>query len=194
MDKRTTAIFRRESPAPDLSHHERHCVICRHPDREYIEESFLSWRSPANIRCEFNIPSRTTIYRHARACGLFEQRSRNLRAALELIIEGAERVEPRAEGVIKAIRAYTKINSAGEWIEPPAHVIVSSGSALAARPAPAPALSGASDVPLGAALNVPALASGSAVPCGMQVESQNDEPPVLIPAVSLDAANEEPIP
>jgi len=143
MDKRTAAIVRRESPAPDLSHHERHCIICRHPEREDIEEAFLNWHSTANIRFEFKIPSRTTIYRHACACGLFERRGRNLRAALELIIEDAGCVKPRAEGVIKAIRAYTKINSAGEWIEPPSHVIVSSGAALASRPAPI--LCGSSD-------------------------------------------------
>jgi len=142
MDKRTTAILWRESP-PDLSHHQRSCVICQHPERDDIEEAFLNWHSTANIRFEFKIPSRTTIYRHACACGLFERRGRNLRAALELIIEDAGCVKPRAEGVIKAIRAYTKINSAGEWIEPPSHVIVSSGAALASRPAPI--LCGSSD-------------------------------------------------
>jgi len=153
MDKRTTEALRRESPAPDLSHHERHCIICRHPEREDIEEAFLNWHSTANIRFEFKIPSRTTIYRHACACGLFERRGRNLRAALELIIEDAGCVKPRAEGVIKAIRAYTKINSAGEWIEPPAHVIVSSSAALASRPAPT--FCGSSEILPEAASNAP---------------------------------------
>jgi hypothetical protein len=192
MDKRTTALLRRDSPPPDLSHHERHCVICHHPEREDIEEAFLNWRRTANICRDFDIPSRTTIYRHARACGLFERRARNIRAALEFIIEDAECVPPHAEGIIKAIRAYTKINSAGEWIEPPAHVVVSSGAALAARLAPT--LLDSPEITSEAAPIALSLASGSAAPHCPQVETQDDEPSVLVPAPSPDAGTEQATP
>jgi hypothetical protein len=192
MDKRNTAPLRRESPAPDLSHHERHCVICHHPEREDIEEAFLNWRETSSIRHDFDIPSRTTIYRHARACGLFEGRARNIRAALELIIEGADCVQPKAEAIIKAIRAYTKINSAGEWIEPPAHVVVSSGGALAARPAPA--LRGSPENTFDSAPDAPALASTSPDPCATLVQPQEDEPSTLVPAACPDAGTEQAAP
>ena len=125
--------------SPDESHHARRCSICRHPAREVIEEAFLHWRNVSNIKYEFHLPSRTTIYNHAHATGLFERRRKNLRSALELIVEEAERVHPTADSIIRAIHALTKINDAGEWIEPPAHVIVSSGSALYTSQLPVPA-------------------------------------------------------
>jgi hypothetical protein len=123
----------KNSESISLAQHERCCSICNHPERDTIEEAFLQWRSPQHLWCEFKLPSRTSIYRHAHAVGLFDKRSRNLRSALEHIIEDAERVKPTAEGVIQAIRAYTRVNRAGEWIDPPTHVVVSSGSSLASN-------------------------------------------------------------
>ena len=114
----------------DISHHERHCTICQHPEREAIEEAFLHWHSISGICTDFKVSGRTTVYRHAHAFNLFPRRSRNLRFALGLIIEEAECVRPTTEGIVSAIRAYTRLTDAGEWVEPPAHVIVSSGSAL----------------------------------------------------------------
>jgi len=124
---------RKNSHALSLAQHKRCCSICNHPERDTIEEAFLQWRSPQNLWWEFKLPSRTTIYRHAHAVGLFDKRSCNLRSALEHMIEDAERVKPTAQGVIQAIRAYTRVNRAGEWIDPPTHVVVSSGSALASN-------------------------------------------------------------
>jgi hypothetical protein len=112
----------------NLSRHERLCSICNSPERDAIEESFLHWRSPDILRREFTDLGRTTIYRHAHAVGLFRLRSRKLRSSLELIIQEAERVKPTAEGVIQAIRAYTSLNSAGEWIDRPTRIIVSSAT------------------------------------------------------------------
>lgn len=117
----------------DLSRHERRCSICQHPERDAIEEAFLHWRSVTRITNEFSLPDRNTVYRHAHAFGLFPRRSRNLRFALEQIIEDAEHVRPTAEGVVSAVRAYTRLTDSGEWVEPPAHVIVSSGTRLAQR-------------------------------------------------------------
>jgi len=51
------------------------------------------------------------------ALGLFEKRRRNIRAALEHIIEQATKVDVTASAVVTAIQAYAKINSAGEWID-----------------------------------------------------------------------------
>ena len=109
----------------DLSHHERRCTICHHPERESIEEAFCQWRKVKFIAREFNATGGpTAIYRHARALNLFKQRNLTLRSSLEFVIEQSECVVPTAEGLVKAIRAYTRINDAGQWIDTPTTHIV----------------------------------------------------------------------
>jgi hypothetical protein len=49
--------------------------------------------------------------------GLFQKRQRNIRAALERIIERADEVDVTASSVVGAVQAYAKINAAGEWID-----------------------------------------------------------------------------
>jgi hypothetical protein len=121
----------RKQPQPrtqaeiDLSRHERRCTICRHPEREAIEEAFLQWRNVKFIAREFNAAGGySAVYRHARALGLFKKRNFTLRSALEFVIEQSERIMPTAEGLVKAIRAYTRINDSGEWIDTPTTHIV----------------------------------------------------------------------
>jgi hypothetical protein len=63
------------------------------------------------------LKDRTALYRHAHASGLFAKRQRNIRAALEKIIEQAGDVEVSSAAVVAAVQAYAKINSQGEWIE-----------------------------------------------------------------------------
>ena len=65
---------------------------------------------------------RASVYRHAHALGLFLKRQRNIRAALERIIEHAGEVEVTASGVVSAVQAYSKINAAGQWIQRSEHV------------------------------------------------------------------------
>ncbi len=100
-----------------LGRHQRNCSVCGHAQREEIEAAFIGWRSPASIAKEYRLADRSSIYRHANALGLFPKRQRNIRAALERIIERAESVEVTASAVVAAIGAYAKINSAGEWID-----------------------------------------------------------------------------
>jgi len=119
MNKRTTARRKAAEQPSDPARHERLCSICSHPEREAIEEGFLHWRSPYTLEDEFDLPSVTTIYRHAHALGLFEQRRRNIRYALEYIIEDAAGAKTTSDGIIRAIRAYTScLNDNGEWVEP----------------------------------------------------------------------------
>ena len=109
----------------DLMRHGRLCTICPHPEREAIEEAFLQWRSVRLIAHEFHAEGGpSAIYRHARALNLFKKRNLTLRSALEFVIEQSERIVPTAEGLVKAIRAYTRINDAGEWIDTPTTHIV----------------------------------------------------------------------
>jgi hypothetical protein len=100
-----------------IGRHRRACSMCAHPQCAEIEAAFVSWRSPAVIAQEFGLANRATVYRHAHAFGLFEKRQRNVRAALEHIIEQAGSVEVTASAVVQAIGAYAKINSAGQWID-----------------------------------------------------------------------------
>jgi hypothetical protein len=57
------------------------------------------------------------VYRHARALGLDLKRQKNIRAALEHIIEQAANVEVTAPAVVSAIQAYAKINAQGQWVD-----------------------------------------------------------------------------
>lgn len=91
--------------------------MCSHQQRDEIEAAFTGWRSPAAIAEEYGLADRASVYRHAHALGLFPKRQRNVRAALERIIEKAGEVDVTASAVVAAIQAYAKINSAGEWID-----------------------------------------------------------------------------
>jgi len=69
--------------------HKRYCKICSHEKREEIEQGFISWKSPIVIAEDYGLADRMNVYRHATALGLFEKRRRNIRTALERIIERA---------------------------------------------------------------------------------------------------------
>jgi len=49
--------------------------------------------------------------------GLLMKRQRNVRAALERIIERTDEVDVTATAVVSAVQAYSKINAAGQWFE-----------------------------------------------------------------------------
>jgi hypothetical protein len=101
----------------NLGRHQRYCTVCKHEQREEIEAGFVAWRSPASLAEEFGLADRASVYRHAHAVGLFAKRQRNIRAALERIIEKAGEVDVTASAVVSAIQAYSKINAAGQWID-----------------------------------------------------------------------------
>ena len=118
-----TAFAMHSNWPPD--HHRRHCTVCNHPWRSAIEEEFLHWASPDAISHHYSVGWRS-VYRHAHALGLFEQRGRNLRSALGNIIEHSNHVAPAADTVVRAIRAYACVNKSGKWLEPTKHVAFSS--------------------------------------------------------------------
>jgi hypothetical protein len=102
---------------PNPGRHSAKCRICRHAQREEIEEDFVAWRSPRRIAQEYGLGNRYCLYRHARATNLFAKRRRNVRSALEQIIEQAETAEASASSIVAAIAAYVNLNARGEWIE-----------------------------------------------------------------------------
>src|SRR5215469_8015571 len=96
--------------------HEYRCTICTHTETDEIEQAFVNWISPDRIAKHYGV-SRDAVYRHAHALGLMEKRRRNVRSALERIIEKAGEVEVSASAVVSAVAAYAKINAAGQWVE-----------------------------------------------------------------------------
>jgi hypothetical protein len=100
-----------------LGRHRRNCSICVHAQRVDIEAEFIAWRSPAALAQQYGLGDRASVYRHAHALGLFAKRQRNVRAALERIIERAGDVEVTASAVVAAVVAHAKINATGQWID-----------------------------------------------------------------------------
>ena len=129
--KRAKTLYAKLTPR-DI--HELHCTVCLHPLRAAIEEEFLHWFSPESISKRYEVGPRC-IYRHAHATGLFDRRYRNLRSGLGHIAECASEVAPTARDVVRAFHHLARINADGQWIEPPTHVVVSSGSRIAGPPA-----------------------------------------------------------
>jgi hypothetical protein len=105
-----------------LGRHKANCSVCAHKKREEIETEFVAWESPATIAKIYHLADRSAVYRHAHAFGLFEKRRRNVRAALERIIEQAGEVDVTAQAVVTAVQAYAKINLQGQWIDRTEHV------------------------------------------------------------------------
>jgi len=99
-----------------LARHTAKCGICAHPQREEIERDFVDWTSPTVIATTYGL-SRDSVYRHAGAMGLLFKRQKNIRCALEKIIEQAGQVEVNAGAVVSAVQAYAKINAQGQWID-----------------------------------------------------------------------------
>jgi hypothetical protein len=96
--------------------HESGCKVCAHPDREQIEDEWCAWANTSNLAKRYGL-SRDSIYRHVAAFNLRNRRAKNLRAALERIIEQADSVTVNAGAVVQAVQAYAKINSAGQWVD-----------------------------------------------------------------------------
>jgi hypothetical protein len=106
-----------------LSRHQRKCLICRHPDREDIEDDFLHWGNVWKLAQYYKIDDYRSIYRHARATGLLERRRANFRSALDQIIENAADAKVTGDTIIRAIRAYSCLDKEGRWAEPPTQVV-----------------------------------------------------------------------
>jgi hypothetical protein len=106
--RRVSKLQQGDKESGSLGRHEHHCTVCTHARREEIDLAFVNWTSPARIAREYRV-SRDSIYRHAHALSLFEKRRRNVRMALEKIIEKAGEVNVGAAAVVSAVTAYAKI-------------------------------------------------------------------------------------
>ena len=113
--RKTKALSDAVKPV-NLGRHATECKICAHADRAEIEQEFVNWGGANRIAAAYGV-SRDGVYRHAHALDLFRKRQRNIRAALEKIIERAGEVDVNAASVVAAVAAYAKIKGRGEWIE-----------------------------------------------------------------------------
>jgi hypothetical protein len=107
------------SSKPSLRRHKAQCTICAHEKCAEIESAFVNWENTEKIAQEFGLAHRTTIYRHVRFFGLDAKRQRNVRMALERIIERSSDTNLQVNGgtVVAAVQAYAKINAQGQWID-----------------------------------------------------------------------------
>ncbi len=64
-------------PPPSIERHSRKCAICTHPNRQAIDEAFL--HQSRSIVKDYNLPSLSSLYRHAHATGLWNLRPLQLR-------------------------------------------------------------------------------------------------------------------
>jgi hypothetical protein len=147
-----------------ISYHERNCKICRHEDRAAIEFDFLNWRNAEYIAKEYGLSFRS-LYRHAHALGLFEQRRERLRSPLELMIEGAGKIVPTADGVLRAIEMYARMNDKGELAQVPKTQVIVVSRDASQHPLP--------NIP-GLNIDQAALDSTAASPAQPATSSQTD--------------------
>jgi hypothetical protein len=75
-------------PPSSMERHSRKCAICTHPAREAIDQAFLhrsrcrAWADDSaqqtikNIVKNHNLPSLSSLYRHAHATGLWLRRQK----------------------------------------------------------------------------------------------------------------------
>jgi hypothetical protein len=112
-------------PQPDFGRHRRKCRVCKHPDREEIEQEFLRWKSSAAIAEAYGLPDHSSVCRHARAVGLYHQRRRTIQYALEPVLEQSETVamQMTVGTLISAVAAYAKINDDGVRPRKPPDVV-----------------------------------------------------------------------
>ena len=87
--KREATHTEKATQRASLNRHRAQCSICAHEECAEIEAAFVAWENTEKIAADFNLPHRTTIYRHVRFFGLDAKRQRNIRVPLQKIIERA---------------------------------------------------------------------------------------------------------
>jgi hypothetical protein len=111
-----------------LRRHRRKCVVCHHPEREEIEEEYINWQDVWQIARQYEITDYRSIHLHARAYGLVQARRENVCSALDNIVQKSATAKVTGDMVIRAIRAYSCLTEAGEWVEPSEGVVFGAAS------------------------------------------------------------------
>ncbi len=77
---------------------------------------------PLELSQDYKLNDYRTVYRHARAAGLLLQRRERLHSALDAFVESVDDVTFTGDTILRAMRAYSCIDSHGRWTEIPTHV------------------------------------------------------------------------
>lgn len=105
-----------------IERHARKCGICRHPDREEIEQEYGDWFTVAEIARRYEIDD-SALQRHLKALGLTSKRRENLRIVLDRILERGVQTPVTASHIIRAVKAHACLTDDNRWIEPERKVI-----------------------------------------------------------------------
>jgi hypothetical protein len=116
VTRRTKPRSARNPEGAALAQHRARCRVCRHAQLEEIERQFLEWENPREIAAQWKFASYRSIYRHARAFGLFRKRLGHIELALDRIIERVGGVNITAASVIAAIRLRLEIEISNQDI------------------------------------------------------------------------------
>ena len=110
-------------------------MICTSDYREEMDELFVNWHNVSQIAKEYNTPRRT------RSIVTRTPLDYSPSAIATFVVRwGSSSIAPKpsrditGDSVIRAVRTLAHINESGEWVNPPTHVIVSSGAALQTNP------------------------------------------------------------
>lgn len=127
-------ITRRQRDVTDFTHqpaldrHSRKCQVCHHPYRREIEADYLRWRSLREIASSFGLADQTSVWRHACATGLRDDRQRRIAYALHPLLEQSEDtfIKATPSAIISAVRTYSQINDEGRRrrTKPVTHIYV----------------------------------------------------------------------
>src|SRR5580704_10416767 len=124
-------------PKQTFDYHSRKCVICRHPDRATIKEEFVHWGGVWDIAQIYQLGNCVSFYRHAHATGLALRRRENLHSVLDIFLEKARGANMSGDSILRAIRAYSCVDSLGRWVDPPTQMNYSIAQSVAQAGAPA---------------------------------------------------------
>ena len=171
-------------PKQTFDYHSRKCVICRHPDRAAIEEEFVHWGGVWDIARIHHLGDYRSLYRHAHATGLTLRRRENLHSVLDIFLEKARGANMSGDSILRAIRAYSCVDSLGRWVDPPTQMNYSIAHSDAQPGVSAPTINPVTPAPhfiapARAASAEPALAPNSASQCSTVIDldlNENDEP------------------
>ena len=100
----------------NLARHQSQCSICLHSQRESIEEDWVNWGNTTVISERYKV-SRDAVYRHACYLDLYQRRQKNIKGALERIIERLDLATLTGSTVLGAIRGYAKLVASEEALQ-----------------------------------------------------------------------------
>ncbi|MGC1105383.1 MAG: hypothetical protein WA876_02505 [Candidatus Acidiferrales bacterium] len=175
--------------ATSLARHARKCAICNHADRAAIDDDFVSWRSEAAITLDYQLPSRSSVYRHAAVTGLLQRRRLNLRGVAERIIERVDEAPPTVAAILRAMRIFAQITEDGQWVEPAkrsivTHIHITQHSPENHSVVDEPSVADRSSSPVAAGLSRHSSPDESPVAAGLSRHSETPIPPPVPRAVT----------